>query len=1117
MTVQQKAFKSRRQYNQWVTNQTLEDFALRYTPLSARRWSAGRVVMTALSAITFLALEAIGGALTLTYGFSYVALAVLLVSLIIFLLSMPIAVTAARNGLDIDLLTRGAGFGYLGSTVTSLIYASFTFIFFALEAAIMAMALNMLFGLPLHFGYLIGSVVVIPLVTWGFTFISRFQQFTHVFWLLLQLLPFVIILLRDSGAVSRWTHYQGFMSANGSFDLLQLGAICSVLLSLVSQVGEQVDQVRFLPAAQPGKSWKWWCGVIAAGPGWIVIGAVKIMLGSFLAVLAYENGFGTELAVEPTHMYMVAFSYVTSSSSTMLALTGIFVVLSQLKINVTNAYAGSIAWSNFFLRLTHRHPGRVVWLFFNVGIALLLMELGVYRVFEDILGIYAVAATAWLGSVVADLTLNKWLGLRPREIEFRRAYLYDINPVGIGSMCLTMLCGLSALMGWFGPIAHAYASLLSLLVTFVAAPLIAWSTGGHYYLARSPVKAIVDECCICGNHFEKPEMSYCPFYQGSICSLCCSLDVQCNDACKPQARYGEQLFNFLSYFLRGKMLRAIDPRVWSFLSILLLFSSVIGILLMLVFVQMRTAFSGEAELLAAALWKVFFILLIVTGITTWLFVLTNKSRQIAQEELRLQSDRLLKEIIAHEATDGQLKQAKEAADEANLAKSRYLTGITHELRTPLNAMLGYAQLLEKADDIPPARKRGIGIIRRSGEHLANLIEGLLDISKIEAGKLEIHREGVRIGELVQQLVAMFDQQASDKGLTFNYNPPHWVPDVVMTDEKRLRQILINLMSNAIKFTDRGDVTLDFQYRSEVAFFSIHDTGIGIDEANLERIFKPFERVSEDSGRVGTGLGLTITRLLTYIMGGDLQVESVRGAGTTFKLSLMLPSHSGVSYVPAEAAPVAGYSGPRRRVMVVDDDESHRLLMNDLLTPLGFIVHTASSAAAAMQLSVETVPDIWLLDVAMPGMSGWQLLNRLRTRGDLQPVIMVSAEADEGKWRNIKNRGEVRYLVKPVQMLLLLENMGEMLNLEWIREGTTVARVAGTAAKATLSAQHRRELIEAASLGYVRGFRELLSRMRDEGQIGLAEAEQLEELAGRFRFDEIVSNLNRSAGDRDDSL
>lgn len=191
MTVQQKAFKSRRRYNQWVTNQTLEDFALRYTPVSARRWSAKRVVMTALSAITFLALEAIGGALTLTYGFNYVVVAVILVSIIIFALSMPIAINAAKNGLDIDLLTRGAGFGYLGSTVTSLIYASFTFIFFALEAAIMAMALNMLFGLPLHFGYLIGSVVVIPLVTWGFTFISRFQQFTQFCWLALQLLPFI--------------------------------------------------------------------------------------------------------------------------------------------------------------------------------------------------------------------------------------------------------------------------------------------------------------------------------------------------------------------------------------------------------------------------------------------------------------------------------------------------------------------------------------------------------------------------------------------------------------------------------------------------------------------------------------------------------------------------------------------------------------------------------------------------------------------------------------------------------------------------------------------------------------------------------------------------------------
>ncbi|HBS2509216.1 TPA: response regulator [Klebsiella variicola subsp. variicola] len=1114
MTVQQKAFKSRRRYNQWVTNQTLEDFALRYTPVSARRWSAKRVVMTALSAITFLALEAIGGALTLTYGFNYVVVAVILVSIIIFALSMPIAINAAKNGLDIDLLTRGAGFGYLGSTVTSLIYASFTFIFFALEAAIMAMALNMLFGLPLHFGYLIGSVVVIPLVTWGFTFISRFQQFTQFCWLALQLLPFIFILIREHHVLQNWIDFPGFITArDGSFDFLQLGAVCSVLLSLVSQVGEQVDQVRFLPKPQHPARWRWYGAVIAAGPGWVVIGAIKILLGSFLAVLAFNYGLGAELASEPTHMYLVAFSYVTHSSSTLLALTGIFVVLSQLKINVTNAYAGSIAWSNFFLRLTHRHPGRVVWLFFNVGIALLLMELGVYRVFEDILGIYAVAATSWLGSVVADLTLNKWLKLRPAEIEFRRAYLYDINPVGIGSMTLAMLCGLSAWMGWLGHPLQVFASMLSLCLTFITAPFIAWLTRGRYYFSRTPVQVTATECCVCGNYFEKPEMSYCPFYQGSICSLCCSLDVQCNDTCKPHARYTEQASKLIGIFIKEKSLRKIDPRVWSFISILLLFSSVIGLLLMLVFAQMRDEFGSEQDLLAAALWKVFFILLIVTGVTTWLFVLTNKSRQIAQEELRLQSDRLMKEIIAHEATDRQLQQAKEDADDANQAKSRYLTGITHELRTPLNAMLGYAQLLERADDIPPARQRGIGIMRRSGEHLANLIEGLLDISKIEAGKLEIYREEVRIGDLVQQLVAMFEQQASDKGLTFHYNAPHWLPEAVMTDEKRLRQILINLLSNAVKFTDRGSVTLDFQYRSEVAFFSVHDTGIGIAPENLERIFKPFERVSGDSRRIGTGLGLTITRLLTYIMGGDLQVESIRGEGTTFKLTLMLPSYSGDAYQPAEPAVITGYPGKRHTLLVVDDDESHRQLMMDLLTPIGFTLLTAENGHVALHLARQNHIDLLLLDVAMPEMSGWELLRQLRNKGQLAPVIMISAEADEGKCRHFTGEGEVRYLVKPLRFPLLLENIGEILHLQWRTECQPPKQPEIHEPRSQLTRVQIESLKEMVRLGYVRGFRELLDKHISANQISKAEGEKFAELLRRFRFKEIVESLERPEGEK----
>ena len=194
MTVKQSIFGSRRNYNVWVANQTLEDFALRFTSKSARRWSYARVSNTALGAVSFLALEAIGATVTLYHGFTNAFIAILAVASIIFVTGLPISYYAAKYGVDIDLLTRGAGFGYLGSTITSLIYASFTFIFFAIEAAIMAIALELLFGIPLAIGYLVCAVLVIPLVTHGITFISRFQLWTQPLWLILQVLPFVFIL-----------------------------------------------------------------------------------------------------------------------------------------------------------------------------------------------------------------------------------------------------------------------------------------------------------------------------------------------------------------------------------------------------------------------------------------------------------------------------------------------------------------------------------------------------------------------------------------------------------------------------------------------------------------------------------------------------------------------------------------------------------------------------------------------------------------------------------------------------------------------------------------------------------------------------------------------------------
>ena len=197
MTAQQRIVRVRRNYNQWVANQTLEDYALRFTAKSARKWSSFAVANTAIGAVSFLALEAIGGSITVNYGFINATSAILVVGALIFLTSVPIAYYAATYGVDIDLLTRGAGFGYIGSTITSLIYASFTFLFFAIEAAIMSLVLEMCFGIPLFAGYVLSSLIVIPLVTHGITFISRLQLWTQPVWIVLHLIPFVFIAFAD--------------------------------------------------------------------------------------------------------------------------------------------------------------------------------------------------------------------------------------------------------------------------------------------------------------------------------------------------------------------------------------------------------------------------------------------------------------------------------------------------------------------------------------------------------------------------------------------------------------------------------------------------------------------------------------------------------------------------------------------------------------------------------------------------------------------------------------------------------------------------------------------------------------------------------------------------------
>ncbi|MFK4490931.1 ATP-binding protein [Bradyrhizobium sp. USDA 336] len=1115
MAGRQRIDRVRRQYNQWVANQTLEDYALRFTAKSARRWSAARVANTALGAISFLAMEAIGGTITLNYGVTNATAAIVVVSVIIFGCGVPIAYYAAKCGIDIDLLTRGAGFGYIGSTVTSLIYASFTFIFFAIEAVILASALEMCFGIPRPVGYLISAVVIIPLVAYGITLISRFQLWTQPLWVILHIIPFAAIAWHNPRSFAEWHKFSGeHGDLNGHFDLLLFGVAASVVFSLVAQIGEQVDFLRFLPRDRRASRASWWMALMSAGPGWIVLGALKLLAGSFLAFFALSHGVPPEEAAEPAHMYLEAFRYVLSQPDLALALTGTFVILSQVKINVTNAYAGSIAWSNFFSRLTHSHPGRVVWLVFNVIVALLLMEIGVYKALEQTLALYSNVAIAWVGALVADLVINKPLGLRPQQIEFKRAHLYDVNPVGVGAMTIATIVSISAFYGLFGPTAKALSAFIALAAAFLTAPLIAWATGGKYYIARKPkrswqnIEAI--QCCICEHAFEPEDMASCPAYAGPICSLCCSLDARCHDLCKPHARFQAQVSETLGRLMPQPIYARINSQVGHYIGVFVVSAGLIALVLGLIYLQTSANVHGDNGLVSDVLWKVFFSLSIIIGVVAWLFVLAQQSRRAAEAETRRQTALLIQEIDAHKRTDAELQRAKEVAESANLAKSRYVVGLSHELRSPLNAISGYAQLLEQDTTLGAKPRDQVRVVRRSADHLSGLIDGILDISKIEAGRLYLSRDEVRLSEFLDQLVGMFRLQAAAKGIDFVFRRPPTLPRVVYADEKRLRQVLINLLSNAIKFTQSGSVQFVVHYRSPVAEFEVIDTGPGIQGEDLERIFAPFERgaLGASQPQTGTGLGLTISRLLAGVMGGDIKVTSTVGTGSTFRVKILLSEVANPQRTAPVEAPVSGYHGPRKTILVTDDDPVHRDLLREVLTPLGFILLSAPDGAGCLALAQHCRPDLFLLDISMPAMDGWAVAEALRASGHHQArILMVSASALEAHGTPLAQPFHDGYLMKPIDIPRLLATIRQLLKIEWQYGSHEVAVPfwhPETGSKPPL--RHIEALIGLGQIGYVKGIQLKLDEIGSEHPEHADFVAQMRSLVDRFDLDQYMDTL-----------
>ncbi|MDF1881764.1 EAL domain-containing protein [Sulfurimonas sp. MAG313] len=635
-----KIESTRRTYNRLVADETLEDYSLRYTPKSFRKWSELLIANTALGSISFLALEAIGASIAISYGFSTAFWAILTASIIIFLTAIPISYHAARYNIDIDLITRSAGFGYVGSTITSLIYASFSFIFFALEAAIMAQALELYLGLPLALGYLLSSVIIIPIVFYGITLINKLQMWSQPIWLIMMVAPFIAVLMKEPQAIENFINFSGTVSLSSEFNVYHFGFAIGISLSLIAQIGEQVDYIRFMPPLKQDNKFKWWTSMLFAGPGWIILGFLKQIGGIFLASIVLLSGLSLYEAKTPIQMYYIAYEYIFDNPEVALASATFFVIISQIKINVTNAYAGSLAWSNFFSRLTHSHPGRVVWMVFNISIALMLMELGLFDVLENVLGLYSNVAIAWIGAITADLVINKPLGLSPKIIEFKRAYLFNINPVGVGSMGMASVVSIISFMGVFGDIAQSYSSIIAMTLAFTLSPLIAYLTKGKYYIARHngliSEEAILHKCGVCDNEYEKEDMAFCPVYDVKICSLCCSLDSLCHDVCKKESKQTLriQLGKYLKNLFFNKLSTSASLRLFDFFTFSFIILFILAVTIWMVYSMQTLHLDTNGSIyLQDSFITLFFIISIFIFVLVGWALLMKENRELAEKEL----------------------------------------------------------------------------------------------------------------------------------------------------------------------------------------------------------------------------------------------------------------------------------------------------------------------------------------------------------------------------------------------------------------------------------------------------------------------------------------------------
>lgn len=467
-----------------------------------------------------------------------------------------------------------------------------------------------------------------------------------------------------------------------------------------------------------------------------------------------------------------------------------------------------------------------------------------------------------------------------------------------------------------------------------------------------------------------------------------------------------------------------------------------------------------------------------------------------------------------EAQAKELDLARIQAEAATRTKSAFLANMSHELRTPLNAILGYTELLLQGQDCNEQQKRGLNIISQSGKHLLTLINDLLDLSKIEAGKLELEPTPVYLTACIQTVADIMQVKAEQKNVELLLELSPQLPSSVLLDEKRLRQILLNLLGNAVKFTDAGHVRLRIQATPQSnnlvrLTFEIEDTGIGMEAGQLQIIFQPFEQVGDIKRRAnGTGLGLAISRELVRQMGGDIQVSSEPGLGSKFRFELTLPiANSDISlYLPQHE--IKGYTGQRQRILIVDDVEANRTLLAELLEALTFETIQATNGQECIEQAIAWQPNLILMDVVMPVLDGLEATQQIRCIPQLQniPVIIISASATDEELARGREAGANGFVSKPIEQQKLLEQIGIQLKLQWVVNHIPNPPPAKEQYESewVLPLTKVEELHHLALTGNMREVRRWAERLGEEDPRYLSFANKLSELARTYQSKAILT-------------